>query len=160
VICFINSIKIYIKIYIKTAPTYFGAVTPSSGSALFVFAKVTQKTLMIKKIKFYNTLALPVLLNGSETWTVKARDTRRITAAEMKYLRITAGYIWSDHKTNAQIAKELKVTQILDNLLEYMRNWIQRANRMPRNRLPSVMKHYSPAGRRNHGRLLKRVLGT
>ena len=30
-----NNIKIYIKIYIKTAPTCFGVtVTPSSGSAL------------------------------------------------------------------------------------------------------------------------------
>jgi hypothetical protein len=29
------------KINIKTAPTYFGAVAPSSGSALFVLAKVT-----------------------------------------------------------------------------------------------------------------------
>ena len=36
-----NNFKIYIKIDIKTAPTCFGAVTPSSGSALFVFAKVT-----------------------------------------------------------------------------------------------------------------------
>ena len=27
-----NNIKIYIKIYVETAPTYFGAVTPSSGS--------------------------------------------------------------------------------------------------------------------------------
>jgi len=31
----------------------------------------------------------------------------------------------------------------------------QHVNRMPRNRLPRVMKHYSPAGRRNHGRPLK-----
>jgi len=31
---------------------------------------------------------------------------------------------------------------------------------MPRNRLPRVMKHYSPAGRRNHGRPLKRLLDT
>ena len=30
-----------IKFYIKTAPTCFGAVTPSSGGALFVLAKVT-----------------------------------------------------------------------------------------------------------------------
>jgi hypothetical protein len=33
--------KIYNKIDIKTAPTCFGAVTPSSGSALLVLAKVT-----------------------------------------------------------------------------------------------------------------------
>jgi hypothetical protein len=31
---------------------------------------------------------------------------------------------------------------------------------MPRNRLLRVMKHYSPTGRRNHGRTLKRLLDT
>ena len=39
--CLKNNFKIYIKIDIKTAPTCFGAVKPSSGSALFVLAKVT-----------------------------------------------------------------------------------------------------------------------
>jgi len=100
-----------------------------------------------------------MLLYGSETWTTKARDARRITAAEMKYMRRTAGYIWTDCKTNAQIAKKLKITPILVKLLEYKRNWIQHVNRMPRNRLPRVMKHYSPTGRRNHGRPLKRLCG-
>ena len=52
-----------------------------------------QNTLK-NRIKLYNTLALPVLLYGSETWTIKARDARRITAAEMKYMRRTAGYTW------------------------------------------------------------------
>ena len=75
-----------------------------------------------------------MLLYGSETWTIKARDARRITAAEMKYMRRTAGYIWTEYKTNAQIAKELKITPVLDKLLEYKRNWIQNVNRMPRKR--------------------------
>jgi len=65
-----------------------------------------QKTLNKTTIKLYNTLALPVLLYGSETWTNKAGDARRITAAEMKYMRRTAGYAWTDYKTNGQIAKE------------------------------------------------------
>jgi hypothetical protein len=39
--CLKNNFKIYIKIYIKTALTCFGAITPSSGSALFDLAKVT-----------------------------------------------------------------------------------------------------------------------
>ena len=119
-----------------------------------------KKTLKKTTIKLYNTLALPVLLYGSETLTVKASDARRITAAEMKYMRRTAGYTWTDYKTNAQITKELKITQILDKLLEYRRSWIQHVNRMPRNRLPRVMKHYCPTGRRNHGRPLKRLLDT
>jgi predicted HAD superfamily phosphohydrolase YqeG len=101
-----------------------------------------------------------VLLYGSETWAIKARDASRITAAEMKYMRRTAGYIWTDYKTNIRIAKELKITPILVKLLEYKRNWIQHVNRMPRNRLPRIMKHYSPTGRRKHGRPLKKLLDT
>jgi hypothetical protein len=101
-----------------------------------------------------------VLLYGSETWTIKGRDASGITAAEMKYMRRTAGYIWTDYKTNTQIAEELKITSILDKLLEYKRSWIQHVNRMPRNKLPRVMKHYSPTGRRNHGRPVKRRLDT
>jgi hypothetical protein len=119
-----------------------------------------QKSLRKRRTKLYNTLALPVLLYGSETWTIKAKDARRITAGEMKYMRRTAGYTWADYKTNAQITKELKITPILGKLMEYKRNWTQRVNRMPRNRLPRVKKHYSPTGRRNHGRPLKRLPDT
>jgi hypothetical protein len=43
-----------------------------------------QKTLKKIRIKLYNTLALPALLYGSGNWTIKTRDARRITAAEMK----------------------------------------------------------------------------
>ena len=39
---------------------------------------------------------------------------------------------------------KLQITQILDKLLEYKRNWIQHVNRVPRNGLPRVMKRYSP----------------
>jgi len=119
-----------------------------------------QKTLKKTRIKLYNTLALPVLLYVNETWTIKASDARRITAAGLKYMRRTAGYTWTDYKTNAQIAKELKITQILDKLLEYKRSWIQHVNRMSRNRLPRVMKHFSLTDRRNLGRPLKRLLDT
>jgi len=75
-------------------------------------------------------------------------------------MRRTAGYTWTDYKTNTQITKELKITQNLDKLLEYKRNWIQHVNRIPRNRLPRVMKHYSSTGRKYHGRHLKKLLDT
>jgi len=100
------------------------------------------------------------LLYGSETWTVTASDARRITAAEMKYMRRTAGYTWDTLQNKWTNRKDLKITKILDKLLEYKRSWIQHVNRMPLNRLPRVMKHYCPTGRRNHGRPLKRLLDT
>jgi hypothetical protein len=37
----VNCLKNNIKIYIKTSPTCFGSITPSSGSVLFEIAKVT-----------------------------------------------------------------------------------------------------------------------
>ena len=88
-----------------------------------------------------------------------ARDARRITAAEMKHMRRTAGYTWTDYKTNSHVAKELEITPVLDKLLECKRKWIH-VNRMPSDRLPRIMKHYSPTGRRNRGRPLKRLLDT
>jgi len=73
-------------------------------------------------------------------------------------VQVSLPYNKTYYKTNAQIAKELKITPILDKLLEYKLNRIQHVNRMPRNRLPRIMKRYSPTGRRNHGRPLKRLL--
>jgi hypothetical protein len=60
-----------------------------------------KKTLKKTRIKLYNTLALPVLLHGSETWTIKARDTRRITAAEMEDVRRRAGYTRTNYKISS-----------------------------------------------------------
>jgi hypothetical protein len=36
-------------------------------------------------------------------WTITARDARRITAVEMKYMRRAAGYTCTHHKTNTEI---------------------------------------------------------
>jgi hypothetical protein len=105
-------------------------------NSVFRPKKPLKKTI----IKLYNTLALPTLLYLSENWTIKARDARRITAAQMKYMRKTAGHIWTDHKTNTEIAKELNVTPVLDKIQDYKRNWIQHVNRMPCNRLPRLIK--------------------
>jgi len=62
---------------------------------ILVHIRVIKTRFMTHKktrIKLYNTLSLPVLLYYSETWTNKARDARRITAAEMNNMRGTAGY--------------------------------------------------------------------
>jgi hypothetical protein len=58
----------------------------------------------------------------------------------MKYMRITATYTWTDHKTNTEIAKELNITQVLDKIQDYKRNWIQNVNRISRNGLPRLIK--------------------
>jgi hypothetical protein len=66
------------------------------------------------------------------------------TAVEMKYMRRTAGYTWTGHKTSTEISKELHITTVLDKIQDYKRNWIQHVNRMPRNRLPRLIKKTTP----------------
>jgi hypothetical protein len=58
----------------------------------------------------------------------------------MKYMRRAAEYTWIDHKRNTEIAKELNITPALDKIQDYKRKWIQHLNRMPRNRLPRLIK--------------------
>jgi len=96
-----------------------------------------------------------VALFGSERWCDYTEICRGYF--NVNFIFVTLGQI---SKQNTQITKELKITPILDKLLEYKRSRIQHINRVPRNRLPSVMKHHSAAGRRNHGRPLKRLLDT
>jgi predicted phosphohydrolase len=57
------------------------------------------------KVHEYETL-----LYGIEYWTIKARDARRITATEMKYMRRTVGKLaqivtrrWRRNETQLQV---------------------------------------------------------
>jgi hypothetical protein len=38
-------------------------------------------------MKFYEVIARPTQLYGSETWVTKKRDVTRLEAAEMRFLR-------------------------------------------------------------------------
>jgi hypothetical protein len=75
------------------------------------------------------------LLYDSENWTIKARDETRISAVDMKHMRSTAAYTWADHKTNAEVSKELNITPVLDTVQDYAGKWIKHINRMLRNGL-------------------------
>jgi len=41
----------------------------------------------------YNTLALPVLLHGWETWANREQDKYRVTPEGMKFMSRTANYM-------------------------------------------------------------------
>jgi hypothetical protein len=90
---------------LKKGDTFFKQICPASFHETCQWLKfplnglwAQKKTLKKTRIKLYNTLALPVLLHGCKTWTFKARDTRRITAAEMKYMRRTEQITSHIHK--------------------------------------------------------------
>ena len=61
-----------------------------------------------------------------------------------------------DHKTNKSIRKELRITNILDKIDEYRKEWLLHIQRMPQNRIPLKSYNYRPQGRRSIGRPKKR----
>jgi hypothetical protein len=67
----LNCLKNNFKIYIKTAPTCFGTVTPSSGSALFELAKVT--VVKNNQLKYIGVVSLLLWLHMQCTSTVVHR---------------------------------------------------------------------------------------
>jgi hypothetical protein len=52
------------------------------------------------RLNIYMTLARPVLIYGSEAWTIKKADEKRLQAAEMIFMKKTAGLTLWDHKMN------------------------------------------------------------
>jgi hypothetical protein len=76
----------------------------------------------------------------------------------MKFMRKTAKYTWQDHKRNQDIAEELQIQPVMEKINNYKNKWIQHVRRMDRARLPHAILKYQPAGRRDQGRPLKRLL--
>jgi hypothetical protein len=101
------------------------------------------------RLRICNTLVIPILLCGSEAWTLKEQDKSRITAAEMKFMRKTAKYTWQDHRRDQDITEELKMQPVMEKINNYKNNWIQHFRRMDRPRLPHAILKYQPAGRRD-----------
>jgi hypothetical protein len=54
--------------------------------------------------KFHKTMALRCLLYGSETWTLRRIDERRLKAAEMWSVRCIAGYAVRDKGKSGDIS--------------------------------------------------------
>ena len=59
-------------------------------------------------LKIYNTLALPTLLCGCETWANKEPDKSRITSVEIKFVKRTAKYTRKDCEPDEEILSILK----------------------------------------------------
>jgi len=65
-------------------------------------------TLVIQtKIKLLKTLAWPVALYGSKSWTFKENDIDMLKAFEMTCYGCTLRISWRDHRTNESVLNEI-----------------------------------------------------
>jgi hypothetical protein len=118
--------------------------------------KHLKKTRTETQMKFYEAVARPSLLYGSETWVTTQRDMTRLEAVEMRFLRSVAGYKRLDKIRSQDIRQELEISGIQDVRLKYKQNWINHLERMDNTRLPKYVLIYKPQGRRDLGSPRKR----
>ena len=68
---------------------------------------------IILKIKLLKTLIWPVMLYGSESWTLRCEENNKINASEMWFYRRLLRVKWTDKRTNNSILVELNTKRIL-----------------------------------------------
>jgi hypothetical protein len=103
------------------------------------------------RICIYKTLARPVLSYGSEAWTIRRIDEKRLISSEMSFLSRTTGYTRWDHKRNEDVLTELKISQMTVFMYQYRKNWKEHVDRIPK-----MILKYQPKGKRYLGRPMQR----
>jgi hypothetical protein len=104
------------------------------------------------KLKLHNIASKPALKYGSETWVMNKRDTQRLEAAQMRFIRPLLVYKRLDRQRNEDIRKTLKVTNIVKEIQQYQKDWKIHLQRMDKGRLPQLALRYQSQGQRDRGR--------
>ena len=77
----------------------------------------------------------------------------------MKFLRHLLGITKLDKEKNRRIREETGAQNIVKEIIQYLKKWLQHVQRMDTNRIPKQALQYRPEGRRNMGRPRKRWRG-
>jgi hypothetical protein len=123
---------------------------PSTGA----YTPTIVKFLFITFI--HNITAKAALKFGSEAWVLKKREEQRLEAAQMKFFRHLLGITKLDKEKNQCIRGKTGAQDLVKEIKQYQKKWLQHVQRMDTNILPKQVLQYKPKGRRNIGRLKKR----
>ena len=88
------------------------------------------------KLQVYNSIYVPTLTYGSESWIINKRIESRITASEMKCLRKIQGVTKRDKLRNQNIRNQLQTKPVVENIIEKSLKWIGHVIRMKDERIP------------------------
>ena len=104
------------------------------------------------KLQIYDSIYIPTLLYGSESWVVNKKVESRMNAAEMKALRKVYGVTKRDRIRNQTIRDELKMQSVIDRMEKKTLSWYGHVIRMSEERLPRKILETKSIGNRGKGR--------
>jgi hypothetical protein len=108
------------------------------------------------KLRIHNITAKAALKFGSEDWVLKKRDEQRLKASQMKFIRHLLGITKLDRERTQSVREKLGVQNIVLEIKQYQREWLQHVERMDTDRIPKQAVRYRPRGKRSTGRPRKR----
>ena len=108
------------------------------------------------KLRINNITAKAALKFGSEAWVMKKTEEQRLEVAQMKFLRHLLGITRLDKEKNQCIRQKTGAQNIVKEIKQLQKKWLQHVQRMDTNRLPKQALQYKPKGRRNIGQPRKR----
>ena len=88
------------------------------------------------KLRIHNITAKAALKFVSEAWVLKKREEQRLEAAQMKFLRHLLGITKLDKEKNHCIREKTGGQNIVQEIKQYQKKWIQHVQRMDTNRMP------------------------
>jgi hypothetical protein len=87
---------------------------------------------------------------------LKKREEQRLEAAQMKFLRHLVGITKLEKEKKQCIREKTGAQNIVQEIKQYQKKWLQHLQRMGTNRMPRPALRYRPEGRRNVARPKKR----
>ena len=113
------------------------------------------------KLRLLNALVYPVLLYGSEIWTIKKNDLKKLVATEMRCYRKVLNITWKNKIRNEDVLLRIssckfKPKRILARITESQLSWFGHVCRMNNMGLPKRILMEMVPGTNRQGRPIKR----
>ena len=113
---------------------------------------------MLSKVRLFKAMVFPVVMYGSESWTVKKAEGRRIEAFELWCWRRLSRVPWTARKSNQSILKEISPGISLEGMMlklkrQYFGHLMQRVDSLEKTVMLGGIR-----GRRKRGRQRMRWL--
>nr|VZI25725.1 unnamed protein product [Spirometra erinaceieuropaei] len=113
------------------------------------------------KLKMYKAVILPALLYGAETWTVYAKQARRLNHFHLSCLRRILKLNWQDQIPDTEVLERTGILSIYAILRQMQLRWSGHLVRMDDERLPKRLFYGDVAtGSRRQGGRIRRYKDT
>ena len=109
----------------------------------------------------YNQCVIPIIMYGSETWTLYRHHIKKLRTLQQRYLRFILNIKWTDYVTNDEVLERAKTEDIENILIRNRLRWLGHVVRMPDERpVKNLLYSELAEGTRKVGRPVLRFKDT